>query len=316
MRSVSHSSSETRHEACTHSLPPGALHGVQYRTHDTYTCCNSPPPPLLVGFFPLYRPACAQLWAAPRPCPHVPCTHRRHASFQRSRWPSRANARSRCRTSLALTRRALGVQALPQPAVGLRRARAAIVTLRPPTPCVAGNVRAAGRPPLPASPMVPLRASIAAVSVKSVSKSSPSWVTRGDPAVAAYGRRARKPFHLGLRPRRCVFCAAVLSGVRCALGARLRLPRAALHDARAALPPRVSSAAACNVHQQHDHLELCSWCWCNMCKHSSLVWRRLPCAALCHAWKQLSRAVPRLDPPCRVPALGRPPCAGPGCHFP
>ena len=51
MRSVSHSSSETRHEACTHSLPPGALHGVQYRTHDTYTCCNSPPPPLLVGFF-------------------------------------------------------------------------------------------------------------------------------------------------------------------------------------------------------------------------------------------------------------------------
>ena len=23
-----------------------------YRTHDTYTCCNSPPPPLLVGFFP------------------------------------------------------------------------------------------------------------------------------------------------------------------------------------------------------------------------------------------------------------------------
>ena len=36
MRSVSHSSSETRHEACTPSLPPGALHGVQYRTHDTY----------------------------------------------------------------------------------------------------------------------------------------------------------------------------------------------------------------------------------------------------------------------------------------
>ena len=34
MRSVSHSSSETRHEACTPSWPPGALHGVQYRVSD------------------------------------------------------------------------------------------------------------------------------------------------------------------------------------------------------------------------------------------------------------------------------------------
>ena len=174
MRSVSHSSSETRHEACTHSLPPGALHGVQYRTHDTYTCCNSPPPPLLVGFFALSidqpAPSSGPLRA---PVHTSPSTHRRHTSFQRIRWPSRANARSRCRTSLALTRRARGVQALPQPAVGLRRARAAIVTLRPPTPCVAGNVRAAGRPPLPASPLVPLRASIAAVSAKSASSRAP-----------------------------------------------------------------------------------------------------------------------------------------------
>ena len=168
MRSVSQSSSETWHEACSHSLPPGAPHGAQYRTHDTHPCCNSPSPPLLSGFFPLYRPACAQLWAAPHPCPHVPSTHRRHASFQRSRWPSHAHARSRRRASLALPRRACDVQALPQPAVDLKRTHAAVVTLRPPAPCGAGNVRAAGRPPLPAPPLVPRRSPTAAVSAKSV----------------------------------------------------------------------------------------------------------------------------------------------------
>ena len=134
------------------------------------------------------------------------------------------------------------------------------------------------------------------------------------------GRRVWSPRAKTVSPRPPTaslrFRAAVLSGVRCALGARLRLLRAALHGARAALPPRVSRAAACNLHQQHDHLELCSWFWSSMCTHSNLVWHRPPCAALCHAWLRLSRAAPRLDLPCRVPALGPTPCAGPGCYFP